>query len=421
MKGLLLEIADAVQHAVEAFQGDPAEVVGRGADGAPSARIDRLAEETVLRVLDYEGAALNVLSEEAGFIDRGGKATLVLDPIDGTHNAIRGIPAYSVSLAIGHERLSDVQQALVRDLVSGATYYAAKGGGALLNARPIRVRLGSRRPSDLGGTFMRFGITANPRIPSAMECATQVLAKLESKQEVLLESDLARALDRKGVPLAHMKADVMLAIGGDGTILRALQLSDSKVLGINSGSLGFLAEVNSDDMDRYLDQTIRGDYRVEERMRLKVTVDGERLFDCTNEAVVHTAQIAKIRTFEICLDDQVVERIRADGMIVATPTGSTSYSMSAGGPIVDPHVDAMIVTAIAPFKPASRPHVFPAASQVHVRLMKPKECLLVMDGQHESSLKGTEDVVLTASERRAKFIRFRNDFYRRVEEKLSRQ
>jgi len=251
---------------------------------------------------------------------------------------------------------------------------------------------------------MRFGITANPRIPSAMECATQVLAKLESKQEVLLESDLARALDRKGVPLAHMKADVMLAIGGDGTILRALQLSDSKVLGINSGSLGFLAEVNSDDMDRYLDQTIRGDYRVEERMRLKVTVDGERL-----------------RTFEICLDDQVVERIRADGMIVATPTGSTSYSMSAGGPIVDPHVDAMIVTAIAPFKPASRPHVFPAASQVHVRLMKPKECLLVMDGQHESSLKGTEDVVLTASERRAKFIRFRNDFYRRVEEKLSRQ
>src|SRR5438093_572759 len=76
----------------------------------------------------------------AGLIDRAGKATLVLDPIDGTHNAIRGIPAYSVSLAIGHERLSDVQEALVRDLVSGATYYAAKGGGAFLNARPIRVR-----------------------------------------------------------------------------------------------------------------------------------------------------------------------------------------------------------------------------------------------------------------------------------------
>src|SRR5207245_327962 len=92
-------------------------------------------EETVLQVLDYEGAALNVLSEEAGYIERGGKATLVLDPIDGTHNAIRGVPAYSVSLAIGHERLSDVQEALVRDLVSGATYYAAKGGGLVLDLK----------------------------------------------------------------------------------------------------------------------------------------------------------------------------------------------------------------------------------------------------------------------------------------------
>jgi NAD+ kinase len=268
---------------------------------------------------------------------------------------------------------------------------------------------------------VRFGITANPRVPGAMECTKHVLSRLEPKQDVLLESDLARALDRKGIPLAHMKADVMIAIGGDGTILRALQLSDAKVLGINSGSLGFLAEVNAEDLDSYLDKTIRGEYKIEERMRLKVNVDGQRLFDCTNEAVVHTAQIAKIRHFEIRLGDQIVERVRADGMIVATPTGSTSYSLSAGGPIVDPHVEGIIVTAIAPFKPASRPYVFPAEGPIHIRLVKPKECLLVMDGQHESSLKGTEDVVLSASERRAKFIRFTDDFYRRIEEKLSRQ
>lgn len=268
---------------------------------------------------------------------------------------------------------------------------------------------------------MKFGITANPHIPSALESAKHVLARLEKDHEVVLESDLARALDRKGMPLAHIKADIVLAIGGDGTILRALQLSDAKVLGINSGSLGFLAEVNADEVETYLDKTVRGEFTIEERMRLKVTVDGQRLFDCTNEAVVHTAQIAKIRHFEIRLDDHIVEKIRADGIIVATPTGSTSYSMSAGGPIVDPHVDAIIVTAIAPFKPASRPHVFPAPGQVHVRLVKPKECLLVMDGQHESSLKGTEDVILTASERRAKLIRFHDDFYRRIEEKLSRQ
>src|SRR5438034_10689025 len=141
---------------------------------------------------------------------------------------------------------------------------------------------------------MKIGITANPHIPSALDSAKHVVARLEPAQEVVLESDLARAFGRNGMPLAHMKTEVVLAIGGDGTILRALQLSDSKVLGINSGSLGVLAEAHADDMDRYLDQTIRGDYRVEERMRLKVTVDGEPLFDCTTEAVAHTAPIASI-------------------------------------------------------------------------------------------------------------------------------
>jgi len=268
---------------------------------------------------------------------------------------------------------------------------------------------------------VKFGITANPSIPSALDVAKQVITRLEPAHTVLLESDLARTLGRNGQPLAHMQADVVLAIGGDGTILRALQLSDAKVLGINAGSLGFLADVDASEADHYLERVARGDYRVEERMRLKVTVDGQRMFDCTNEAVVHTAQIAKIRHFEIRIDDEIVERVRADGIIIATPTGSTSYSMSAGGPIVDPRLDAIIATAIAPFKPASRPHVFPARGNVHVKLIKPKGCLLVMDGQHESTLKGTEDVVFTASERRAKFIRFRDDFYRRIEEKLSRQ
>src|ERR671931_1880839 len=243
----------------------------------------------------------------------------------------------------------------------------------------------------MGGNPVKFGITANPQIPDALSCAKKVIAWLEKAQDVFLESDLARAVGRKGMPLAHMKVDVMLAIGGDGTILRALQLSDAKVLGINSGSLGFLAEVNAEEATAYLEKTIRGEHTVEERMRLKVTVNGQRIFDCTNEAVIHTAQIAKIRPFEIRLGEELVERVRADGIIV---------------------------TAIAPFKPGSRPHVFPAQGQVHVRLTKPKECLLVMDGQHESSLKGTEDVVLTTSERRARFIRFRSDFYRRIEQKL---
>ncbi len=140
MNALLADLAMAVQHAVDHLQGDPAEILGKGADGAPSSRLDRVAEAAVLEALENEGASVNVLSEEAGLIDRGGDALLVLDPVDGTHNALRGVPAFSVSLALGHTRLSDVSEGLVRDLVSGQTYHAEKARGATLNGKPIHTK-----------------------------------------------------------------------------------------------------------------------------------------------------------------------------------------------------------------------------------------------------------------------------------------
>jgi fructose-1,6-bisphosphatase/inositol monophosphatase family enzyme len=140
VKELLLDLAKAAQRAVDMLEGDPGEVVGRGADGAPSTRLDRAAESAVLRRLEEKGASLDVLSEEAGFVDRHGDGLLVLDPVDGTHNALRGVPAFSVSLAMGHTRLGDIEAGMVRDLVSGATYYAAKGRGADLDGRPIHAR-----------------------------------------------------------------------------------------------------------------------------------------------------------------------------------------------------------------------------------------------------------------------------------------
>ncbi len=140
MKALLLDLARAVQRAVDTLQGNPGDVLGRGADGAPSTRIDRVAETAVLKRLDEKRVKLNVLSEEAGVVERGGDRVLVLDPVDGTHNALRGVPAFSVSMAIGRDSLGDVEEGLVRDLVGGATYYAAKGKGASLDGRRIETR-----------------------------------------------------------------------------------------------------------------------------------------------------------------------------------------------------------------------------------------------------------------------------------------
>ncbi len=151
VKEILHGVADAVQRAVQGFRGDIGKVVGMGADGTPTQRIDAVAEEAVFRYLESKGLPHTVVSEEAGRVEKAGEWTLVLDPIDGTHNAVRGLPAFSVSVAAcpraaggGVERISQATAGLVRDLVTGHTYYAEAGKGASLNGRPIRVK----RPLD---------------------------------------------------------------------------------------------------------------------------------------------------------------------------------------------------------------------------------------------------------------------------------
>ena len=128
MIGLLEEIAEAVHLAVRDREGeDLSAEMGIGADGTPTQKIDRIAEEAILETLNEHGNPLNVLSEEADFIDNGAEQTLVIDPIDGTYNALAGIPFYSVSLAVGKEVMSDIEFGLIRDLANGTVYHSEKG------------------------------------------------------------------------------------------------------------------------------------------------------------------------------------------------------------------------------------------------------------------------------------------------------
>jgi fructose-1,6-bisphosphatase/inositol monophosphatase family enzyme len=126
-----------VEHTSEA---DVFDSIGIGADGTETLRIDQLAERAILDIVDTVPGGLNVLSEEVGWLDRGAEHTLVVDPIDGTYNASVGIPFYSVCLAVGNRMFSDVEEALVYNLVSGDTYYATKGGGATMNGRSMTTR-----------------------------------------------------------------------------------------------------------------------------------------------------------------------------------------------------------------------------------------------------------------------------------------
>ena len=141
---LLRRLADAVANAVRASSAESwGDELRIGADGTPTKRIDEIAEQAILRELDGV-PGLDFLSEEAGFLQRGGERVLVVDPVDGTTNAVRGIPFYCVSLAIGRKRLSDVESGLVMNLCTGDVFEATKGGGARLNGRPIRTKVSAK-------------------------------------------------------------------------------------------------------------------------------------------------------------------------------------------------------------------------------------------------------------------------------------
>jgi NAD+ kinase len=266
---------------------------------------------------------------------------------------------------------------------------------------------------------MKFGIVSNPNIEKATGIAKDVIEFLFDKAEVTIEESLARNLEVPGQPLSTMQPDILITIGGDGTVLWTLQRNPTKVFCINAGVLGFLTEVSPDLAIESLGRILKGDYIIDKRARLKTEVNGKRLYDSINEAVIHTSHVAKMRHFKIKVDDDLLADIRADGIIIATPTGSTCYAMSVGSPLIDPRVNAFVIAPIAPFKLSARPYVVPIESKITIKILEPdRPCILVLDGQYETQVSSDVEIRFTASEKPAELVRFSTDFYKRVSEKL---
>ena len=219
----------------------------------------------------------------------------------------------------------------------------------------------------------------------------------------------------------EMYADLILIFGGDGTILRTLQLlpKPTPILGINMGEVGFLTVVDPESAFYMIDDIVAG-FDVVERSRLAVRRNHEDLPCAMNEAVILTARPSKISHFRISVDGKLLEEFRADGVVLATPTGSTAYAMSAGGPIVDPRVDGIIIVPLAPYKLSSRPWVIPATSIIKLELLREdKESMVVVDGQYTVNV-STKDVLwFTKCETPALFVKFGDKFYDLVREKLT--
>lgn len=268
----------------------------------------------------------------------------------------------------------------------------------------------------------RVGVVANLTQDRALEAGRRSIDALSAHKgiEVVVEDRLSRRLDMgEGTHQAHMDVDMMVIAGGDGTILHALHMCDAPVLCINTGSVGFLTELQVDEIEEGVRRVLVGDYLLDERLRIKSLVNGRRQLDATNEVVVHTAAVSKMMTLELTIDGNHVDTIRADGLIVSTPTGSTSYALSTGGPILDPRVRAMVLSPIAPFNLHSRPMVVPADSTVQVSTVESHyPGLVVIDGQHEVHFRQRTTVEMTRSDSPARFVRMGEGFYEKLRRKF---
>nr|WP_319373216.1 NAD(+) kinase [uncultured Methanobacterium sp.] len=273
---------------------------------------------------------------------------------------------------------------------------------------------------------MIMGLVARSDVKGAVELAQKIADFLTEKNvDILLDTPLAMELEKykdRQCELKDMDVDMVVAIGGDGTILRTQSFISHKkipLIGINMGTVGFLTEIDPENAFTAIEEILAGNYFVERRNQLLVWHKHE-LPPALNEVVLMTRKPAKMLHIQISVDDEIMEELRADGLIIATPSGSTAYSMSAGGPIIDPRVEAFVIVPICPFKLGARPTVVSDGSTIKVKLLREgKKAIAVIDGQFEEEINYMDEIVFRKSDNCAYFVRLTKDFYRKVREKLT--
>lgn len=273
---------------------------------------------------------------------------------------------------------------------------------------------------------MKVGVVSRKDKLEAINIVHDVIEYLEPRGvEVLLETDTALAMEmpERNVDLGEMEVDLVVTIGGDGTIMRTAMLMhdpETPILGINMGSRGFLTEVMPQDSRAAFDRILEGDYSLEECIKLSSRcLNKEGIFpDSLNEVLVASSMPSKTLDLRLGIDGEEFLDIQADGVMVAPPTGSTAYNLSAGGSIMAPGVDAMILTTICPYS-YFRSLVVPTTSRITIELLKPKvDGLAIIDGREYTAIKPGSIVEVWKSEHKAQFIRFR-PFYKRLGRRLT--
>lgn len=278
---------------------------------------------------------------------------------------------------------------------------------------------------------MRIGVIANLHREGAKDVLSNLAQWCAAHGHELCGSRELGDVDLDGIEIISRDevatdSDILVSMGGDGTFLasvRAVGNSGTPLLGINLGSLGFLTQMTPDELTPALEAVARGAYKLEERMLLKVKVEGKQSPEnpyALNDVVVDNGPVSRIIDIKLRVNGEEVVTYRADGLILSTPTGSTAYSLACGGPIMNPGMDAIIATPISAFSLSTRPMIFAASDILGLRIRSQHQVAgLTLDGQISAPLIDTDLVTVRRANFRARIITFPgNSFYKVLKKKL---
>ena len=286
-------------------------------------------------------------------------------------------------------------------------------------------------------SISRVGVVVKPNQPEALSTTCRLVEWLDARGIKLigtpeLDRERIEGETRCSIEIVEQEklaasVDIIIVLGGDGTMIATSRMIgdyDVPVLGINYGTLGYLAEFRVEEMYQALESILTGDYRIDTRVRLAVEVmRGEEILmhsRALNDVVINKSALARIIEIEARMDGHLISGFRADGLIVSTPTGSTAYNLSAGGPVVYPSMNALVITPICPFTLSDRPIVVPDDALIELRLRTPdEEVVLTLDGQVGLPISPEDRVLIRKSLTTFKIVQPKNrNYFEVLREKL---
>ncbi len=269
------------------------------------------------------------------------------------------------------------------------------------------------------------GLIFKPEAINLRDTYLRLIDTFNSKGiDTIVEKNSAKIIDKDGIDFEELcnKSDFLVSIGGDGTLISVCRRSltvNIPILGINLGTLGFLTDIMPDEIDMFLDQMLAGNYRIDQRMMLEININGNT-YVAFNDMVLTRKAIESMASIDARVNGRLFNSYYGDGLIIATPTGSTAYNLSCGGPVIYPLTEALIVTPISAHSLTQRPLVLPKDFEIELSSANNQDLTIIIDGQDRLNLQSGDILKVKTANKKAKLIhRDERNYFDVLKQKLN--